>query len=65
MRGCRVDVEVILLDILAVIPLAVGEAEEAFLEDGIALVPQRKGKTQALLVVGDPTQTVLAPAVGP
>ncbi len=64
-RGRRVDVEVILLDVLAVVPLAVGEPEEALLEDGVALVPQGEGKAQALLVVRDPAEAVLAPAVGP
>src|SRR5258708_2622137 len=40
-RGRAVEVEVVLLDVLAVIALAVGEAEQALFEDGIAPVPQR------------------------
>ena len=61
----RVDVEVVLLDVLAVVPLAVGEAERALLEDGVPLVPEGEGEAQALLVVGDPAEAVLAPPVGP
>ena len=61
----RVEVEVVLLDVLAVVPLAVGEAERALLEDGVPLVPEGEREAQALLVVGDPGQSVFAPAVGP
>ena len=64
-RGRRVDVEIALLDVLAVVPLAVGDPEEALLEDGVALVPQREGKAEALLVVREAADAVLAPAVGP
>ena len=61
----RVEVEVVLLHVLAVVPLAVGEAERALLEDGIPLVPEGEGEAETLLVVGDPAQPVLAPPVGP
>jgi len=54
----RVEVEVVLLDVLAVVALAVGEAEEALLEDGILSVPEGQGKAQPLLVVGIPRQAV-------
>ena len=37
-----VEVEVVLLDILAVVRLAVGESEQALLQDRVALVPQRQ-----------------------
>ncbi len=52
---CRraVEVEVVLLDVLAVVPLRVGEAEQAFLEDRIAPVPEREREAERLLVVGD------------
>ena len=59
-----VEVEVVLLDILAVVAFAVGQAEEPFLQDGVLAVPQRQGEAEALLVVGDAGQAVLAPAVG-
>ena len=63
-RRRRVDVEVVLLDVLAVVALAVGEPEETFLQDRVALVPERQREAQALLVVADPAQTVFAPAIG-
>jgi len=59
-----VQVEIILLDVLAVVALTVGQAEEPFLQDGILAVPQRQGEAETLVVVGDAGQAVLAPAVG-
>jgi hypothetical protein len=59
-----VEVEVVLLDVLAVVALAVGEPEEALLEDGIPAVPQGQGEAQVLLVIGKAGDAVLAPAVG-
>jgi hypothetical protein len=38
------DVEVVLLDVLAVVALAIGEAVEPLLQDRVALVPQREGE---------------------
>src|SRR5262249_37385334 len=63
-RRRRVEIEVVLLHVLAVVALGVGEAEEALLEDRVLAVPQREREAEALLVVGDPAQPVLAPAVG-
>jgi len=40
-----VQVEIILFDVLAVIPLRASEPEDAFLEDRILAVPKRQGKT--------------------
>jgi hypothetical protein len=64
-RRRRVEVEVVLLEVLAVVPLAVGEAERALLEDGILAVPQRQREAEALLVVGEPAEAVFSPPVGP
>ncbi|OPY90220.1 MAG: hypothetical protein A4E73_02606 [Syntrophaceae bacterium PtaU1.Bin231] len=61
----RVEVEVVFLHILAVIALAVGQPEEALLQNRVPAVPQRKGKAQPLFVVGQACQAVFAPAVGP
>ena len=63
-RRRAVEVEVILLDVLAVIALAVGQAEQPLLEDGILPVPEREREAEALLVVGDAGQAVLAPVIG-
>ena len=59
-----VEVEVVLLDVLAVIALAVGQPEQAFLEDRVLAVPQGQREAEPLLVVGDAGQPVFAPAVG-
>ena len=59
-----IEVEVVFLDVFAVIALAVGQAEQPLLEDRVLAVPQREGKAQALLVVGDAGEAVLAPAIG-
>ena len=59
-----VEVEVVFLDILAVIAFAVGQPEQAFLENRILAVPQRQREAKPLLVVGDAGQTILAPAIG-
>ena len=63
-RRRGVEVEVVLLDVLAVIALAAGEPEEALLEDRIAPVPQGQREAEPPVVVGDPGDPVLAPAVG-
>ncbi len=63
-RGRGVEVEVILLHVLAVIALVAGQAENPLFQDGIALVPQRQGETDVLLPVADASQAVFVPAVG-
>ena len=62
-RGRAVDVEVVLLDVLAVIRLVVGEPEQALFQNRIPLVPQGQGKAELLLVVGKSPEPVLAPPV--
>ena len=64
MRRRRVEVEVVLLDVLAVVAFAVGQAEQPLLEDRVLAVPQRDGEAELLLVVGDAGEAVFAPAVG-
>src|SRR5262249_24097598 len=54
----------VLLDVLTVIALTVGQAEQALLEDGVLAIPEGQGETEPLLVVGNAGQSVLAPAVG-
>ena len=44
-----IEVVVIFLDVLAVVALAVGEAEQAFLQDRVLAVPQGEGKAQNCL----------------
>jgi hypothetical protein len=59
-----VDVEVVLLDIFALVSLAVGQAKHTLLEYGILAVPQSKGKAQTLLVVAEASDAILAPVIG-
>src|SRR5207302_2031264 len=47
-----------------VIALGVGQAEQPFLEDRVAAVPQRHAQAQPALLVGEAGDAVLAPAVG-
>src|SRR5262249_31451410 len=60
-----VEVEIVLLDILAVVALAAGQAEQAFLEDGVLAVPQGQGEAEVLVTVTDAGQAILVPAIGP
>ena len=63
-RRRAVEVEVVLLDVLAVVALAVGQAEQPLLEDRVLAVPEREREAEPLLVVGDAGEAVLAPAIG-
>ena len=59
-----VEVEVVLLDVLAVVALVGRQAEEPLLEDRIAAVPEGGGEAQELVAVADAGDAVLAPAIG-
>ena len=62
--GSSVKVEVTLLHVLAVVALAVGEAEQPLLENGVLAIPQRGSEAEAALTVAPSQQAILAPAVG-
>src|SRR5262249_19093449 len=64
MRGCRVEIKVILFDVFAVIALVAGQTKKAFLEERIATVPKSHCKTNLLVPVADPRYAIRAPAVG-
>jgi hypothetical protein len=59
-----VEVEVVLLHVLAMIAFAVREAKEALLENGVLAVPHGQGQAQQLLIVGEACDPVLSPPVG-
>lgn len=63
MAGGGVEIEVILLHVLAVVALIAGQAERPLLEDRIAAIPQGEREAQLLLLVADAAQPVLVPAV--
>eukprot|EP00659_Diplonema_papillatum_P003495 gene3494-biopygen3434 len=59
-----IDEKVQFLDVFAVVALGVVQAEQAFLDDRVALVPQRQAQAPALGLVAEARQAILAPAVG-
>ena len=61
--GQRVEVPPVLLDVLAVVALAVGQPEHPLLEDGVAAVPQREPEVEPPEQVRDAGHPVLVPAV--
>src|SRR5262249_7897188 len=58
-----VQIEPVLLGVLAVVALGAGQAEDALLQHGVAAVPEGQRKAEGLAVVADPCEAVLAPAV--
>ncbi len=60
----RVEVPVAFLDVLAVVALGTGEAEETLLEDGVALVPERQPETKPAFAIAQAEKAVLTPTVG-
>ncbi len=65
MAGNAIEVEVQLLDVLAVVAFGVGQAEQPLLENGVVFVPQGQAQAPVLGLVGESGQAILAPAVGP
>jgi hypothetical protein len=61
--GSAVEVEVVLLHILAVVALAGSEAEGPLLQDVILAVPRSKAEHQKLIAVANRGQPIFAPAV--
>jgi hypothetical protein len=51
--GRTVDIEVLLLHVLAMIALVAVQAEEAFFEDRVAAVPHSDRKANVLMAVAD------------
>ena len=62
--GSGVEVEVVLLHVLAVVALAVGQAKQPFLEDRVLAIPQGNGEALALLVIAETGNTILTPMIG-
>ena len=63
-RGRAVQVEPVVLGVLAVIAFAVRQPEHALLEDRIDAVPHGEREAQTLTLVADPRDPVLPPAIG-
>src|SRR5208337_3566949 len=65
-RVCRraVEVEVVFLDVFAVVGLAVGQAVHPFLEDRVFAVPHGYAEAQELAKIADTGHAVFAPVIG-
>ncbi len=63
-RGRRIQVEVALLDVLAVIGIRPANSEQPLFQNGIAAVPQRQREAHASLAIANAEQAVFAPAIG-
>src|ERR1700730_8887321 len=63
---CRraIEVEVIFLDIFAVVGFAVRQTEHSFFKDGVFAVPKGHAETQQLLLIADAGKTILTPVIG-
>ena len=57
------DVEVVILQVFAVVTLGIAQAEGPLLENRILAVPEGQGKTQAALLIAEAEQTVFSPAI--
>src|SRR5205807_3608514 len=58
-----VQVEVVLLHVLAVVRLGADAAEHTLLQDGVATVPDGEREAEDLITVAEARDAVLAPAV--
>ena len=62
-RRRGIQIEVVLLDVLPVVPLAVAQTEKPLLQNRVLPVPQRQRETQPLLDVAEAREPVLSPVV--
>src|SRR5262245_44705676 len=65
MGRCVVEIEVIFLDILAMVALVVGQPEGPLFQDRVLPVPERESEAEALLIIGKACQAVFSPLVYP
>src|SRR6185437_9927110 len=63
MGGCRIEIKILLLHILAVIALRSADTEQSLFQNRVFAVPQRDRETEPAFAVGDAEQAVLAPPV--
>ena len=64
MGGSGIEVVPDFFRIFTVVSLGVGEAEEAFFEDGVVTVPEREREAESGASVTEPEDSFLAPAIG-
>src|SRR5262249_21291359 len=64
MCGRRIEIEVVLLHILAVIAFVSSQPEQALLENRVSFIPKRHGKADHLPAVANARDPVFVPAIG-
>src|ERR1700735_1884724 len=64
-RACRrgIEIKIVFLYVLAMISLGAGEAEKAFLQDRVFLIPERNSETDVLVPIAEAGNAVFAPAI--
>ena len=62
-RRRGVEIEVILLDVFAVVALVARQAEQPLLQNRVAAIPEGQCKADELMAIGDAADAILAPAV--
>src|SRR5438874_6842859 len=65
MRRRRVQIEIFLLHVLAVVAFICRETKQALLQNGIPAIPERQSEAQTTLPVRDSEQAIFAPPIGP
>src|SRR5262245_39235500 len=60
-----VEIKIVFLDILTVVPLAIGQTEGSLFQDRILTIPECEGKAEMLLLIGNACQTIFSPLVYP
>ena len=63
-RRCRVKIIVQFLNILAVVPLAVGQAKIPLFQNRVLPIPECQSQTQLLFVVAETRNGLLTPPIG-
>ncbi len=60
-----IEIEIILLDVLAMVTLAVGQTEQPLLQYRVFAVPEGNSKAEQLFVIRDACQAVFSPFICP
>ena len=59
----RVEIEVTLLDVLAVITLVPRQTEKAFFQNRVAFVPESHREANQLMAIADTSQSIFVPPI--
>src|SRR5215831_14843275 len=59
-----IQIEVVLLNVFAVVALAIGESKKAFFQNRVCSIPKSEGKAQRLLIIANASESVFSPTIG-